>query len=100
MQYEIENANQVTRTFSIGKSTLLGGTYLLGDYRRIDLQVDHDAATKTVYTGEMFLDDRSTFYTWPSPIPEAILWISEQRYWNLTKSAGCKCSECTSHPSL
>lgn len=88
LQYEIESANTVTRSFPIGKSLLLGGTYLLGDFRQLDLQLDHDAATKTTYTAEMFLQDRSTTYTWPSPIPESIVWISEQRYWNVTKSTG------------
>ncbi len=88
MQYEIESATQVTRIFPVGKSLQVGGANLLGDYRRIDLQVDHDAATKTIYTGEMFLQDISTLYSWPSPIPEVILWISQQRYWNMTKSAG------------
>lgn len=88
LQYEIESANSVTRNFPVGKSLLLGGTYLLGDFRQLALQLDHDAATRTTYTVEMFLQDQSTTYTWPSPIPETIVWISEQRYWNVSKSAG------------
>lgn len=87
VRYEVANALPVVREFPVGKSLLLSG-YLLGDYRHLTLDLDHDAATPTVYTVEMFLDDRSNFYTFPPPTPELITWISRQRYWNVTKSAG------------
>lgn len=87
ISYEVENANLVNRVFPVGKSLDVGG-YTIGDFRPLGLSLDHDAATRTTYTAEMFLADRSTFYTWPSPIPETIVWISMQRYWNVTKSSG------------
>lgn len=87
ISYEVENANLVNRLFPVGKSRDIGG-YTIGDFRPLVLTLDHDAATKTTYTAEMFLQDRSAFYTWPLPIPELIVWVSTQRYWNVTKGAG------------
>lgn len=87
MRYEIENAGLVTRQFPIGKTKTVS-SYALGDYRHVQLEIDHDASAKTTYQAETWLDDRSTSYTWPSPIPETISWISTQRYWNLSKLPG------------
>jgi hypothetical protein len=87
IRYEVENANLVARGFPVGKTKTVNG-YQLGDARPIVLQVDHDLATKTTYVAEMWLDDRSTTYTWPIPVPEVIAWISQQRYWNVTKLPG------------
>ncbi|MEM7040248.1 MAG: T9SS type A sorting domain-containing protein, partial [Bacteroidota bacterium] len=87
LNWEIENAAAVTRDFPVGKTQDIGG-YLFGDFRNFRLDVDLDAATRTTFTTEMFLADRSTTYTWPSPVPETIVWISEQRYWNCTLAAG------------
>lgn len=87
LRYEVENASAVTRGFPLGKTRTVSGT-AIGDFRPIGLTVDLDAATKTTFTAEMFLEDRSTFYTWPSPIPETIIWISRQRYWNVSMETG------------
>lgn len=87
LRWEVENAGWVTRQFPLGKTkTVLG--YQLGDYRHLQLEIDLNTAAKTVFSGEMFLDDRSLTYTWPVPVPEVIAWISRQRYWNLSKVSG------------
>lgn len=87
LSWEVANAAPTLRSFPVGKS-LLASSYLLGDYRQLQLNLDHDVATSTVYTAEMFLADQSATYTWPAPTPELINWISQQRYWNVTKGAG------------
>jgi hypothetical protein len=87
LRYEVERSTLVSRGFPIGKTrTVLG--VAIGDARPIGLQIDQNATTRTTYTAEMFLDDRSATYTWPSPIPELITWISQQRYWNISKGPG------------
>jgi hypothetical protein len=87
LSWEVATAAPTLRTFPVGKSLLASG-YLLGDYRQVQLNLDHDVNTSTIYTAEMFLVDQSATYTWPSPTPELITWISKQRYWNVTKGAG------------
>lgn len=87
INYEVESASLVNRVFPVGKSLDIGG-YVIGDFRPVGLALDHDAATKTVYTVEVFLQDISSLYTWPSTVPETISWISMQRYWRVTKGAG------------
>lgn len=87
LHYEVEQSNLVSRGFPIGKTKTVAGV-AIGDARPIVLQVDHDLATRTTYTAEMYLDDRSATYTWPVPIPELITWISQQRYWNISKGPG------------
>lgn len=87
MKWEIQQAITVNRGFPIGKTKNVFGL-AVGDARPVVLTIQHDAPTRTTYTGEMFLDDRSTTYLWPSPVPEIIAWISQQRYWNISKGAG------------
>jgi Secretion system C-terminal sorting domain len=87
ISWEVEQSIPVTRGFPVGKTKTVSGT-AIGDARPVALQVDHDLSTRTTYTSEMFLDDRSSTYAWPSPIPEVIAWISQQRYWNITKGPG------------
>ncbi len=85
--WEYALAISQTREFPIGKTRNISGSDI-ADYRHVSLDIDHDAATVTPYTAEVFIDDRSTFYTAPSPIPEVITNISEQHYWNVSKGAG------------
>lgn len=87
LRWEVEQSNLVTRGFPVGKTKTVAGV-AIGDARPVALQVDHDLTTRTTYTAEMFLDDRSATYTWPAPIPELITWISQQRYWNISKGPG------------
>lgn len=87
LRWEIETASPVTREFPVGKTKAVTG-FQIGDYRHVQLEVDLDAATTTTFVAEMYLDDRSGFYTWPSPVPEAIAWISQQRYWNISHLSG------------
>ncbi len=87
MKWEVQQSISVNRGFPIGKTKTVSGL-AIGDARPAVLTVDHDVNTRTTYTGEMFLDDRSTTYLWPSPVPELIAWISQQRYWNISKGAG------------
>ncbi|HEX2901142.1 MAG TPA: hypothetical protein VHS96_15595, partial [Bacteroidia bacterium] len=87
LKWEIQQATVVNRGFPVGKTKTVFGT-AIGDARPVVLTVQHDAPTRTTYTSEMFLDDRSLTYAWPSPFPEIIAWISQQRYWNISKGAG------------
>lgn len=87
LRWEVEQSNLVSRGFPVGKTKTVAGV-AIGDARPVALQVDHDAVTRTTYTVEMFLDDRSATYTWPGPIPELLTWISQQRYWNISKGPG------------
>lgn len=87
LNWQIESSALVNREFPVGKSRSFSG-YFWGDYRPVTLSLDHDSNLATTYTVEQFLDDRSLNYTWPSPVPEAIVWITEQRYWNVSRTAG------------
>jgi hypothetical protein len=87
MKWEVQQAAPVNRGFPIGKTKTVFGL-AVGDARPVVLTVQQDAPTRTTYTGEMFLDDRSSTYLWPVPVPEIIAWISQQRYWNISKGAG------------
>ncbi|MCB9235218.1 MAG: T9SS type A sorting domain-containing protein [Bacteroidia bacterium] len=87
LTWEVATASPVDLAFPIGKTdVVLGNPY--ADYRHLNLTIDQNAATPTEYTAEMFIVDRSGTYTFPSPIPEPIINLSNRRYWNVTKSAG------------
>ena len=87
LSVEVENSSAVTKGFPLGKTGTISSTSI-GDFRPVGLLVDLDAVTRTTFTAEMFLDNRSTFYTWPAPVPEVIAWISPDRYWNVTLESG------------
>ncbi len=87
LRYEIEDANLTSRQCPVGKTKTVSG-YALGDYRHLQLEVDHSTASKTTYQVETWLDDRVATYTWPSSTPEVITWVSRQRYWEVQKLGG------------
>ncbi|MBI5475251.1 MAG: hypothetical protein HY964_00775, partial [Ignavibacteriales bacterium] len=74
----IASANLSTKTFPIGKGAA---------YRPVVLNVNHDDATPTTYTAEMFNTVPST-----RTLPSALNSVSGVRYYNITKGTGATLS--------
>ena len=79
LSYEANQSGPFSREFPIGKTL---GT--IGDYRHLKLDLNYASAGNAIYTTEMFLEDRSNAYNFPSnACPDVLGRISTLRYWNV-----------------
>jgi hypothetical protein len=79
LSYEVNRTGAFFREFPIGKTN---GT--IGDYRHLQADLNYTSASNAVYTAEMFIEDRSNAYAFPTnPCPDVLGVISTVRYWNL-----------------
>jgi hypothetical protein len=79
LSYEVNQTGAFSREFPVGKTN-----GIIGDYRHLNLALNCATNSNAVYTAEMFLEDRSNAYAFPTnPCPDILGRISTVRYWNV-----------------